>query len=194
MALIRYVMVLVFCGSIIAGCGNDAYDQQQQADGDANTDGADISVTAPDPQEAVKIIERFFRDNPSGKVMVDIQTFAPDLEWVVVSENENVLLTKALRDDSRPLKPKKPLWPTLITNSAWIIFNGNDYTIIVVLDEFGFGIGGHSIGRHHFVNPSLANILRDIFRNEGVLKGPFGAEMSHRLRKGAGEIPPDAPE
>lgn len=220
LGVIRYCEVILLA-ILIVGCGSEELPiktESRNADNSttAKTESknAGDSATPRDPHAAVAVIQKFFAENPSSPMRVSLLLCGRRPQWMSMSQETHARFLKALRSESQVLGITDPLLLSTGASlaSCLMIVEGANYSLVIDLDSVGFGIGPDSSFSHRFINPSLADILREVFRTYGLLAGPHSErqlaerrillrseespapdprELERRLLKGAGKLGPN---
>ena len=148
-----------------------------------------LNKDMPDPQAPIKIVQKFFQDNPAASTSVEITMLARDRHWMTVPADVQSQLVAAMQGQSQPLKSGQDVANIRgISNIPLvrIVFSGQNYALEMHLDSFGVALGNG--GYHRLINPALAETLHSYFMAQGLLRGGMGKSLEVAIKKASGQM------
>ena len=180
-ALARWCALLMCAGAAaIVGCASP----QRQ-----------FALDPYDVDTPLRVIDQFFRDNPPTTVDVVLTILTRPPRLVVLQGSEAAGVIQAVRADTHavplPADPlglgeTPPMAGLSLDSSCIVSLHGPHYTLAIWLSQGA----GFTIGYDHdyiVTNPRLAEILRAVYVEQGLMEGYGGRWSDYFLKKAVGE-------
>jgi hypothetical protein len=142
----------------------------------------ELDVHAKEDWQAVGVLKRFFRENDPNETEVYMTRMYEEPACIHCGRDDSVRIAEAIVKDCRARDAEMDTqWGAAVEAIAiGIILQGDRYAIFFGLDTSG----GCRMGgcQYRWKGPALAEVLRDVFRREGMLNGRYGKLYSALLR------------